>query len=82
MPDIMSSGFVLGHERDSRLLRHDFAIFPHVDRRAMHPGGFASDFGGSPECTPDGLGKLFAPHQAFLPHRFLSSKHGESPELS
>jgi hypothetical protein len=28
------------------------------------------------------LGKLFARHRVFLFHRFLSSKRGESPELS
>jgi hypothetical protein len=30
----------------SQLLCHDLAVFPHVDRRAIHPGGLASDLGG------------------------------------
>jgi hypothetical protein len=37
------------------LLCHHFAVFPHVDRRAVHPGGLARDLGGSPECAPDSL---------------------------
>ena len=43
----------------SRFLRHDLAVPPHVDRCPLHlhPGGLASDLGGSAECAADGLGK-------------------------
>jgi hypothetical protein len=41
----------------SRLLRHDLAVFPDINGRAVHPGCLASYLGGSPECAPDSLGK-------------------------
>jgi hypothetical protein len=64
---------------ESRLLRHDLAVFPHVDRRAIHLGGLARDLGGSPEGSSDCLGKgtkgllLSARHGACI--LALSARH-------
>jgi hypothetical protein len=68
-PSLKRERWVAGTVSYSRLLRHDLAVFPHVDRRAMHPGGLARDLGGSPECTSDSLGKGTG-------GLFLSARHG------
>ena len=74
--------FKLGLNR-LRFFRDDFAVFPNVDWRAVHPGGFAGNFGGAPKCPADRSGEFF---------RFLfylgslqgpcSNNRGVFPELS
>ena len=43
-----------------RFLGDDLAVFPNVNRRAVHTRGFAGDFGGAAKSATDGGGELFA----------------------
>ncbi|HEX9272909.1 MAG TPA: hypothetical protein VGA01_11920, partial [Candidatus Binatia bacterium] len=44
----------------SRLLCHDLAILPNIDRRSVHASRFAGNFRGAPERTSDSRRKLLA----------------------
>lgn len=65
--------------RDSRFLRHDLAVFPHIDRRAVHLGGFSSCLGCSAECPSDALYKPRALRLPLCLHVTLSSSCGAGP---
>ena len=67
-----------------RLQRDDLAVFPDINRRAVHAGGLARDLRGAPERAADGGGKLlggFIALDAFF-HRPSSTFLGRVPELS
>lgn len=72
-------------QSNSRFLGDDFAVFPNVDRRAVHAGGLAGDFCGAAQRAPNGGGELLARLQssrAFLFHGDLSNNFALLPELS
>jgi len=69
--------------RYSRFLGDDFAVFPDVDRRAVHAGGLARDFSGAAERAADRGGEFFARLKfGFSFHCDLSNNLGTLPELS
>src|SRR5256885_12412698 len=68
---------------ESRLLSHDFAIAPNVDRRAMSARDFPGGLGRAPqrpECRRHPLFRTFA--FSLFVHGPVSINRGVSPELS
>lgn len=66
----------------SRFLRHHLAVFPHVNRRAVHLGGFSGRFSRSTQCAPDALHKPGVLRLPLCLHVTLSNSRGVGPELS
>jgi len=65
----------------SRLLSHDLAVFPDINRRAVHAGGLAGDPRGPAQRPSDG-GRKLCGFCFFLFHGPFSIRRGLSAELS
>ena len=66
-----------------RFFGDDFAVFPDVDRRAVHARGLAGGLGRASERTPNSGGEFFASMKfGFSFHCDLSNNFGVLPELS
>ena len=66
-----------------RFLRDDLAVFPNINRGAVHAGGFAGDLGGAAQSASHGGGEFLARLRFGLSfHGDLSINLGVLPELS
>lgn len=66
-----------------RFFSDDFAVFPNIDGRAVHAGGFAGDLGGAAQSASHGGGEFLARLRFGLSfHGDLSINLGVLPELS
>ena len=68
-----------------RFFGDDFAVFPNVNRRAVHAGRFARNFGRAAQSTADCVREFFAGLEfwfRFPFHSDLSSNFAVLPELS
>jgi len=73
------------HSNASRLLRHDFAVFPDVKWRAIHARGFTCIFRRSTQGASDTRSKAPGPGclgSCLCLHKFFSRSCGVGPELS
>ena len=66
---------------ESGFFGDDFAVSPNVDRRAVHAGGLARDFGGTAQRAAHRSGKFLAGHGSGSSfHGDRSSNLGMLPE--
>jgi len=73
------------HSNASRLLRHDFAVFPDVKWRAIHARGFACILRRTTQGASDTRSKAPGPsclRSRLCLHKFFSRSCGVGPELS
>jgi hypothetical protein len=69
----------------SRLLRHNLAVFPHAERRAVHARSLPSILCRTTQGTPDSSGKAqwsARLRSRFRLHGLFSNIRGARPELS
>jgi len=73
------------HSNASRLLRHDFAVFPHIKWRAIHARGFTCILRRTMQGASDTRSKASGPScfgSRLCLHKFFSRSCGVGPELS
>src|SRR6266404_7537735 len=72
-------------DKVSRLLRHNLAVFPHVERRAVHARSLLRILSRTAQGTPDSSSKAQGSaclRSRFSLHGLFSSNRGARPELS
>ncbi len=69
-------------EKRLRLFSDDFAIAPDVDRRSVHPSGFASHPASAAKRASYAENEIVSWFLCFSFHGLLSINIGRSPELS
>src|SRR5437588_10196875 len=72
-------------DKVSRLLRHNLAVFPHVERRAVHARSLLRILSRTAQGTPDSSGKAqwsTCLRSRFRLHGLFSNSRGARPELS